>query len=70
MTALFDSAGYSSTGIWRRRLWAIALLKLLPSANGGIVTSLDQVCLASPSTGCASKFHDLRWYSRELHDLS
>ncbi|CAM9704986.1 unnamed protein product [Pylaiella littoralis] len=43
MTVLFDSAGYSAAGVWRRRLWAMALLKLLPSANSGIVKNLDQV---------------------------
>lgn len=43
MTALFDSAGYSAAGVWRRRLWAMALLKLLPSANSGVVKNLDQV---------------------------
>eukprot|EP00904_Undaria_pinnatifida_P002018 jgi/Undpi1/11817/HiC_scaffold_4.g01516.m1 len=43
MTTLFDSAGYSSAGIWRRRLWAMALLKLLPSANEDVVSSLDQI---------------------------
>lgn len=42
MTGLFDSAGYSAAGVWRRRLWAMALLKLLPSANSG-VKNLDQV---------------------------
>lgn len=43
MTGLFDSAGYSAAGVWRRRLWAMALLKLLPSANSGVVKNLDQV---------------------------
>lgn len=43
MTGLFDSAGYSNAGVWRRRLWAMALLKLLPSANSGVVANLDQV---------------------------
>lgn len=42
MSGLFDLAGYSSVGIWRRRLWAIALLTLLPSANEGVVNNLDQ----------------------------
>ncbi|CAM9383693.1 unnamed protein product [Ectocarpus sp. 4 AP-2014] len=43
MTALFDSAGYSEAGVWRRRLWAVALLKLLPSANSGVIKNLDQI---------------------------
>lgn len=43
MSGLFDSAGYSVAGVWRRRLWAIALLTLLPSANEGIIEHLDQV---------------------------
>lgn len=43
MTTLFDSAGYSSAGVWRRRLWVMALLKLLPSANSGVIKNLDQV---------------------------
>ncbi|CAM9115051.1 unnamed protein product [Ectocarpus fasciculatus] len=43
MTALFDSAGYSEAGVWRRRLWAMALLKLLPSANSGVIKNLDQI---------------------------
>lgn len=43
MSSLFDSAGYSAAGIWRRRLWAIALLNVLPSANEGVVRNLDQV---------------------------
>lgn len=43
LTSLFDSAGYSSAGVWRRRLWAMALLKLLPSADGTVVRNLDQV---------------------------
>ena len=45
MSGLFDSAGYSAAGVWRRRLWVIALLTLLPSANEGIVKNLDQVPL-------------------------
>lgn len=48
MTTLFDSAGYSSAGVWRRRLWAMALLKLVPSANSGVVDNLDQVCVMNP----------------------
>eukprot|EP00752_Nemacystus_decipiens_P012244 g10853.t1 len=43
MTGLFDSAGFSAAGVWRRRLWAMALLKLLPSANSGVVKNLDQI---------------------------
>lgn len=43
MVTLFDSAGYSSAGVWRRRLWAMALLKLLPEARGDVASNLDQV---------------------------
>lgn len=52
MLMLFDSVGYNSAGVWRRRLWAMALLHFLPSANSGVISNLDQVpccCIARAS---------------------
>jgi hypothetical protein len=39
----FDTAGYSSSGPWRRKLWALALCSLLSSTDSEVLNRMDRI---------------------------
>jgi hypothetical protein len=39
----FDSVGYCSAGMWRRRLWCVSLLSLYPTQDNDLLQSFPEV---------------------------